>query len=220
MEKLTDVSWVEHKLLPSLGLNDRHLHQMPEKLLPFCGGGIDSWQYPAQFSQYLTALSQRDVESYIEIGCHKGGTFIITVEFLSRFKPITRALAVDNWPRDIMHDYAEINPAVSYIPESSFDQRFTDALKSQMWDHILIDGDHSYEAAKKDFINCRDHARMLGFHDVVNVYCPGVQQLWSEVKMDEAWRCSEWTDQYDDVLLRIRGSIMGIGLAERNGDTS
>ena len=79
----------------------------------------------------------------------------------------------------------------------------------------MIDGDHSYEAAKKDFINCRDQARMVAFHDIVNVFCPGVQQVWAEVKKDDTWQFSQWTDQYDDVLLRIRGSIMGIGLAER-----
>jgi hypothetical protein len=57
LEKLSDPSYLEFKLLPELGLNDRHLHQYPSHLHPYCGGGIDSWQYPNQFSKYLHYLS-------------------------------------------------------------------------------------------------------------------------------------------------------------------
>ncbi len=215
MEKLTDSSWLEYVLLPSLGLNDRHLHQMPVHLLPHCGGGIDSWQYPCQFSRYLDHLRRCEPASYAEIGVHKGGTFIITVEFLSRFRPVEAALAVDNWERERMHRYAAMNPAVRYLPTSSQDPAVAAALAERRWDVILIDGDHSYRGAGTDYRLCRPHARRLAFHDIVNVYTPGVQQLWREAQEDHPGaRSATWIDQYDDVLLRIRGSMMGIGLIE------
>jgi hypothetical protein len=34
LEKLSDPSYLEFKLLPELGLNDRHLHQYPNHLHP------------------------------------------------------------------------------------------------------------------------------------------------------------------------------------------
>jgi hypothetical protein len=82
IEKLSDPAYLEYRLLPELGLNDRHMHQYPEHLHRYCGIGIDSWQYPNQFSKYLCYLSRCEIQNYVEIGCHKGGTFIITCEWV------------------------------------------------------------------------------------------------------------------------------------------
>lgn len=215
LEKLQDPAWLEYVLLPELGLNDRHMHQYPTHLHPFCGVGIDSWQYPNQFSKYLHYLSKQNLESYIEIGCHKGGTFIITVEILSRFHPIARAVAVDNWEREIMHEYANINPAVSYLPQSSQSDEFKFIVNSQHWDLVLVDGDHSYKGVVEDFALVKGSAKRIAFHDIRNHLCPGTQQIWFEIKKEYS-HCNlyEWVDQYDDVLLRLRGGIMGIGLLE------
>jgi hypothetical protein len=214
IEKLSDPSYLEFKLLPELGLNDRHMNQYPSQLHPYCGGGIDSWQYPNQFSKYLHYLSQCNIESYVEIGCHKGGTFIITVEYLNRFKPLTRCLAVDNWPREIINEYKLIRPEIDYLTTSSQSSEFYDAyLKHQNWDLVLIDGDHSYRGAREDYELVKDRARYIAFHDIVNSLCPGTQQIWSDMKtMYKPNQMHQWCDQYDDVLLRMRGSIMGIGL--------
>jgi len=65
---------------------------MPDELYQFCGRGLHYWQYPNQFSKYLVRLSQFKVESYLEIGVRHGGTFVITVEYLSRFHPLKCAI--------------------------------------------------------------------------------------------------------------------------------
>lgn len=213
LEKLSDPSYLEFKLLPELGLNDRHLNQYPSHLHAYCGQGIDSWQYPNQFSKYLHHLSQCKIESYVEIGCHKGGTFIITVEYLNRFHPVRQCLAVDNWPRQIIHEYTEIRPEVQYLTTSSQSSSFYDAYLQHHWDLVLIDGDHSYAGATKDYELVKDRARYIAFHDVANSLCPGTQQIWADMKAKYGReQIFQWTDQYDEVLLRMRGSIMGIGL--------
>ena len=215
IEHLSDPAYLEFKLLPELGLNDRHMHQYPSSLHPYCGIGIDSWQYPNQFSKYLHYLSQQDITSYCEIGCHKGGTFIITVEYLSRFNKLEKCLAADNWPRDIMKEYADTRPEIEYIASSSQSPEFSQIYKSMQWDLTLIDGDHSYAGAAADYQLVKDHSKIIAFHDVKNIFCPGTQQIWQEVKQQHTLN-QEWSAQYDEVLLRIRGSIMGIGLVHNN----
>lgn len=213
LEKLSDPSYLEFKLLPELGLNDRHMNQYPSQLHPYCGIGIDSWQYPNQFSKYLHYLSKCDIKSYVEIGCHKGGTFIITVEYLNRFNPLTRCLAVDNWPREIIAEYVKLRPEVAYLTTSSQSSNFYDEYSKHQWDLVLIDGDHSYKGAQADFDLVKDRARHIAFHDITNSLCPGTQQIWADMKSQyPTKRLQQWTDQYDEVLLRMRGGIMGIGL--------
>lgn len=213
LEKLQDVDYLEYKLLPELGLNDRHLNQYPQSLHQYCGNGIDSWQYPNQFSKYLYFLSKKKIENFIEIGCHKGGTFIITFEYLSRFNNIKSAIAIDNWPRDIMYEYCKIRSPVKYLTCQSKSNEFIDIVKHQKWDLILIDGDHNYKAVQNDFITVKDYAKLIAFHDIVNKLCPGTQQMWKDIR-DEYPNTHEWVEQYDEVLLRMRGSVMGIGLVE------
>lgn len=215
LEKLSDPSYLEFKLLPELGLNDRHMNQYPSQLHPYCGGGIDSWQYPNQFSKYLHYLSKCEIKSYVEIGCHKGGTFIITVEYLNRFNPLTRCLAVDNWPREIINEYKLIRPEIEYLTTSSQSSEFYNAYLKHNWDLVLIDGDHSYRGAKEDYELVKDRARYIAFHDIVNSLCPGTQQIWADMKhVYPQDKMNQWCDQYDEVLLRMRGSIMGIGLIQ------
>lgn len=215
LEKLSDPAYLEFKLLPELGLNDRHMHQYPSQLHPYCGGGIDSWQYPNQFSKYLHHLSQCNIKSYVEIGCHKGGTFIITVEYLNRFNTLTRCLAVDNWPRDIINEYKSIRPEIEYLTASSQTSAFYDAYLAHDWDLVLIDGDHSYKGAKEDYNIVKDRARYIAFHDIANSLCPGTQQIWADMKkIYNPEQLHQWCDQYDEVLLRMRGSIMGLGLVQ------
>lgn len=217
LEKLKDPSYLEYKLLPELGLNDRHLNQYPSQLHPYCGIGIDSWQYPNQFSKYLHHLGNQNIKSYVEIGCHKGGTFIITVEYLSRFNELEACLAVDNWPREIMAQYAKLRPEVTYLTTSSQSSEFYDEYLKRHWDLVLIDGDHSYKGATDDYNLIKDRANFIAFHDIVNSLCPGTQQIWADMKKtyspDQMY---QWCDQYDEVLLRMRGSIMGIGLVQTN----
>lgn len=215
IDKLSDVSFLEFDLLPDLGLNDRHIEQYPRHLHSYCGKGIDSWQYPNQFSKYLNYLSKQNINSYVEIGCHKGGTFIITVEYLSRFNNINYAIAVDDWPREMMYEYKKFRPQIEYVTLSSLSSEFLNLYHQRPCDLILIDGNHNYQDVLKDYNNVKNNTKIIAFHDIKNSICPGTQQIWHDVKNEYGInKTKEWIDQYDDVLLRLRGSFMGIGLVQ------
>jgi hypothetical protein len=55
-EHLQDPYYLEYKLLPKLGLSDRFIQHYPDHLHQYCGSGVDSWQYPNQFSKYQLGL--------------------------------------------------------------------------------------------------------------------------------------------------------------------
>ena len=66
------------QLLPTFGMNDEILNEMPAEFSEHFGKGVKFWQYPNQFAPYLKHLSTLKIDSYLEVGCRWGGTFILT----------------------------------------------------------------------------------------------------------------------------------------------
>lgn len=200
-------------LLPRLGFNNEILHEFPKELLPWCGFGVKSWQYPIQFSKYLVSLSYRKIETYAEIGVRHGGTFIITLEYLKRFSRIRAALALDIEYSPILGAYAERNPEIQYLINSSAAEESRKTLSRTNWDHILIDGDHSFQGCWSDFQTVRNNARAIAFHDIVSAACPGVIEVWQRIKAIMPDRSvEEFTDQYSEVQNRTGKNFLGIGV--------
>jgi len=217
-EHLQDPYYLEYKLLPKLGLSDRLIQHYPDHLHQYCGTGVDSLQYPNQFSKYLAHLATKKIKSYAEIGCYKGGAFIIACEYLSRFHELEMCIACDPWPRYIMMQYAERRPNVVYITDSSHNPKFKDLYLSRKWDMTFIDGNQSYQSVVQDYNMVSSNTKMFAVNNIKNVFYPGPQQCWDEIKtLHKKDQLIEWTDQYDDVLLRMRGSVMGIGFVEHSG---
>lgn len=214
-ETLSDASYLEHDLLPKLGLNDENLHEIPASLHRYTGYGLLHWQFPNQFSRYLVELSRYPIESYLEIGTHHGGTFVITVEYLSRFHPIRRAVGVDLGRSRSLERYAQMREGVTILQASSQSDKFRAALKAHgPFDLALIDGDHSAEGCRSDFALVEDHARIVVFHDIVSDPTPGVAEVWREVKetRTEKFRFLELTQQYPEQEEKGE-SWFGLGVA-------
>jgi len=213
--RLLDRNWLETRLLPRLGLNDEWSEHFPSCLRPFLGKGVKSWQYPCQFSGYLLYLANKNVTNYLEIGVRHGGTFIITCEYLNRFADLGRMVAIDPLESPVVNAYRALQPRVLYITELSHAAGARQIIQSCDWDHVLIDGDHSFEGCRTDFDLVKDRARRVALHDIVSFTTPGVVSMWRTIRsVTPSRRLFEQTQQYSEVVQKTHQPIMGIGVVE------
>jgi hypothetical protein len=180
------------------------------------GGGLLHWQYPNQFAKYLVELSRHRIGSYLEIGLRHGGTFVITVEYLSRFHPLERAVGVDLGRSPTLGRYAASRPGVEVVQADSHSAVFGRRVRDgEPFDLVLIDGDHSEEGCRRDFETVLDRARIIVFHDIVSEQVPGVAKVWQHVRRTHADRFDflEFTDQYPELCEQTGLRYFGLGIA-------
>ncbi len=214
--------------LPLLGINDEMLEQFPKELYKHCTGlGLRFWQYPNQFSAYLKFLSQLEINSYLEIGCRWGGTFIIVSEALRQRNPNITLYACDIMRRsEILAEYSTIEK-FNYLNKSSFTLRRKDFHGKRNNDHnfimpslpitenlidlVFVDGGHQYASVEKDFnLARRLGAKYIAFHDISSSVCPGSTNHWNKLKekYKNQYVFHEFVDQYDSVS----ENYLGIGV--------
>jgi cephalosporin hydroxylase len=163
-------------------------------------------------ARYLAGLAAKNIKSYMELGVRHGGTFILTVEYLSRFGNLESAVAVDLVETTNLRSYSSTTPNVTYIIDSSASERVKQAIESRKWDLVLIDGDHSFLGCLYNYIAVRNNARLVVLHDIVNDSCPGVQSVWQlacNVLPDHL--ITVYADQYLEVYNRTGRHYLGIG---------
>lgn len=214
------------EVLPTFGMNDEYLNEMPKMFEPYFGWGVKFWQYPNQFSKLLTFLKDKDIDSYFEMGVRYGGTFIIMNELLLRYQPYLESHALDIIPpseilhtyqtkyRDIRFWYHQIESQSPFLFERIEGGDFITPYKK--FDLIFIDACHSYQCIKRDYYT----ALMFGpkyiiFHDIANKGTKGARFAWNEIKRLHK-KTHEFVDQYND----MQGSYLGIGVVEVNKDDS
>jgi hypothetical protein len=208
LQNLSNSREVESLLL-KLGLNDEAMNEFPSYLHQYCGQGVRLWQYPNQFCKYLVHLSKLQIKTYLEIGVRHGGSFVVTVEYLKRFADLDRCVGVDIIPSPSMIDYEKINPQALFYCCNTQSEHFADFVeKAGPFDLVFIDSHHDEAQRRRDYLSIKDHAKIIGFHDITNVGCPDVAKVWLEIKRDANYSCFEYVDQYESI-----GPFMGIGLA-------
>lgn len=194
------------RLLPFLGLNNEILNEQPPELRNFQTGiGLRFWQYPNQLSKYLKYISSFKINSYLEIGCRWGGTFVIHSEIFKKNNTNLQLFANDVIDKsDILKSY-ENYQNFTYLQKSSFDLNLLDFNNTV--DFIFIDGDHSHYAVLKDFLFAKKlNPKYIVFHDIASDVCQGVVDVWNVLK--NYYRHVEFTDQYKSV----NGNFLGIGI--------
>ena len=198
------------------------LGEFPHHLHDACGKGVGLWQYPRQFSKYIECASRRrPIARYAEIGVAAGGTFMFTTEYLRRFHGLVKSYAVDlaapgkvcylpgASPFDgILDHYLHQHSDVVFLQGDAALLAARLEREGTKLDLLLIDGDHSYEGARRDFEVLRAHASMIALHDIASDPFPGVRKLWEELKALPDYDAAEFVDQYDNV----QGRFLGIGL--------
>jgi hypothetical protein len=222
-----DADFLENIFIPALGLNDECLHEQPPELSASFGKGLHIWQYPSQLAGYLVWLSRNaaHIESYLEIGCRWGGTFILISEWIRRTGGRLRAVTcVDPIePTPFIEAYFDLirkqSPAVqspiqgTYLCEFSTSATVRRAVDRIRPDFVFIDGDHSLRGALADHLLVRDYARIIVHHDVYSQACPDTTFLWETLRRLESHEFDfvEFVNQYSSVA----GQFLGIGVMKR-----
>jgi cephalosporin hydroxylase len=214
------------EILPTFGMNDEGLDEMPKMFEQYYGWGVKFWQYPNQFSKLLTFLKDREIDSYYEMGVRWGGTFIIMNEFLLKYNPLLEAHCLDVIPAsEILHIYQtkhREHPFWYHQIESNspfFFMRLEggdNIVPQKKIDFIFIDACHAYHCVMRDYYQ----SLMLGpkyilFHDIVNVNTKGTKIAWKEIKKNHK-KTYEFTDQYEG----MNGKYLGLGLVEISKEDS
>jgi cephalosporin hydroxylase len=210
IEDLKDKKYLED-LIIRLGFNNENLFEQPKIVQENCGGLL-IWQYPNQFSSYLCFLKEQKINSYIEIGCRWGGTFILTNEYLKKFNNITKSVAIDIIDSPVLN-YCITNNETQFIKLNSRSTEFKNYMNNNHFDIIFIDGDHEYDGVKNDYEVTKNSGNIFVFHDIINAECPGVVKFWNELKKGDEYNFFEFTEQYDDVWDRMKQKYLGIGVA-------
>lgn len=207
------------KILPTFGMNDEQVYEMPKEFQEYMGWGIKFWQYPNQFSKFLNYIKGKEINSYFEIGVRWGGTFILVNEVLRRTNPHIAAFAND-WipPSDILSIYQhnfKLNEFV-YLEKSSNDVYLFENLccaitkPTPQIDMVFIDGCHTYWCIMEDYQRALNlGAKYIVFHDIVSQSSSSCKIAWKDIKKKHK-KTFEFTDQYDSVT----GTYMGIGVVE------
>jgi len=129
-------------------------------------------QHPIELAKTIDLIIRMGYKNMIEIGAGHGWTSTITQHIVSKFQTF-ETTSVDKNPKSFngISDISE----VQFINENSWDLQGT-------FDVAFIDADHAYEAVCRDYDNFGRGAKMCVLHDIDDFFCPGVQQLWREIK--------------------------------------
>ncbi|MGV1941484.1 class I SAM-dependent methyltransferase [Agrobacterium sp. 22-211-1] len=218
-----DVEFLEHTLIPELGLAQEDW-SFPPEIAHLSGKGLHLLQLPCQLAPLLAWLADnaRGIECYLEIGVRWGGMFILISEWLRRFSPeLRKVIALDPAEMSpLIREYADYISTIDgdrrlevrYEKEYSTSVVAKDLVLNLRPDFVFIDGDHRYEGVSHDYELVRDRAKMLMFHDICASSWPGVGRLWREVLTQNSKTHSavEFTKQYQSG----DGGGMGLGVVK------
>lgn len=168
-------------------------------------------QIPTEFTDFLMHLARLDIRTAVEIGVASGASSYMICAVLQRAHPDVEYVMVDILDNIIGFDaFAKRLNLRKLIPATSH------KCAGQEFDFVFIDADHSYKAAKNDWLNVGRHARKaVAFHDIhaheYDKLDGGIVRAWNEVKGALV---------SDHLVLEFAHSPvrwMGLGLAIRQG---
>ncbi len=171
----------------------KSLGYMPDRVTE-----IESWHRHIPFAYWLLGALKPNV--LVELGTHRGDSYCCFCQAVESFKLATKCYAVDTWEGDSQAGYygAEIlqdlrtyhDPkygTFSTLLQNTFDQALGEFEEGSI-DLLHIDGLHTYEAVKHDFLSWKpklSERAVVLFHDTsVREGDFGVWRLWEELRED------------------------------------
>jgi hypothetical protein len=173
--------------------------QSPDDYFRLAGATFGIAQKHDEIIPFLDWVRSTSPKVICEIGTQTcGNSFLLSQALPSAECFIGLDLFVQNWY--LLRDLARRNQQLHALNGSSYDSdtlaRVKRFLGGRQIDLLFIDGDHSYEGAKKDFLAYRDLVReggIIAFHDIVpdhgtrlgiqsTGYAGEVPVLWKRLK--------------------------------------
>jgi autotransporter strand-loop-strand O-heptosyltransferase len=178
-----------------LGYSEKSLDSILHESLML--GMVQNYSEIRDAAEFFKSL---DVENFMEIGTDQGGTFAIWSKLSRDGIRISVDLphghfGKDNYDVNKRDNYLRsLGSNVKMIHGSSHDEeikaRVSEIIGDKKLDFLFIDGDHTYEGVKKDFIMYKEFVKpggWVGFHDTIdsdhhrNANCR-VDLLWNELQ--------------------------------------
>jgi hypothetical protein len=144
--------------------------------------GLGTLQIPTEFCDFLMDCCGLGIESAVEVGVFRGGSSYFAAAMLQRANPSCIYTLVDIADYRLGYrEFAAILNLQAQIPGTAA------ALSGWKFDFVFIDGDHSYDGARVDYIHLGQHAKkVLAFHDIhaheFNGLDGGVRRMWREAR--------------------------------------
>jgi len=124
------------------------------------------------------------LDNALEIGCYGlGSTYGLC-------KLFNNVVSIDIEKRDNWDDFKTDHDNWKYIVGDSKSSKVIEEIKDKKYDLIFIDGDHTYEGSKSDFVIYKNFLKEDGiiiFHDIIESdlhaeYNCYVSRTWNEIK--------------------------------------
>lgn len=188
--QLADREFLQELIQTKIGitLNVTKL-RLPSRVQQYFGG-FKSKQYPFELASFLAWVATRshEIDSYLELGVERGGTFFVLDAFLRRLNPRFRgSLGIDTSDRILKNGFPDYH--------AKFDTCRFQCVAAEKFELnesfglALIDTNSSYDAGRKLFEQLRGRCRYMAFHDIRFVARKiEVHKLWAELKQQyEHW---------------------------------
>lgn len=177
-------------------------------------------QDPAELVSLIALLKRENVRNYLEIGVRYGGSF---EGVLMALGPQSSGVAID-FPGHHFGDKHSVPILLSTIARLKRNGRLVEdvifgpsaapevvdrAGAAGPYDAVLIDGDHSYDAVKRDFELYAPMARLVILHDIAagersrskDGRAVEVEPFWHEIR-----------GRYKHIEIVAPNSLMGVGV--------
>ncbi|WP_197526315.1 class I SAM-dependent methyltransferase [Botrimarina colliarenosi] len=205
-EQLRDVEVIAN-LIRGIGLryDARGLYGEEARYMNATTDGL--WQLPLQLANALVVLADQEIKTFLEVGTHSGFTGAVITAYLHRLQPGLQALTIDPFPSFRNYELVRQKLPLEYRRCTTSD------LMGETFDCVLIDGDHSYEAVKRDYEIVGRTARVCLFHDIDDDLSghDNVPRFWRELVSG-----GDFDQTYEFTQSPPGKRVMGIGVGVRH----